>query len=253
MATYTIEDIWEYANIPKRNRSELELLPSGKSYYHIVNSATSSSKNYSIPINVPRRTLSTEDNTILRVCVADTVNDCLCAIGGHDDVYSWGINDTKYTIYAIDPELIIQPSKKLVADVEFTNEKWLINYDGKHEFFNFYKVGEIIGICSYYTKSPYLLDREEYGKAVSIYGLKVETKLQFKEDISLEPGYYKVTNTQTIKKGNVRSNFSGYAVKVSPETNTLKDDIKSYYAIERIDSYQELLKTLSSDNYNFPF
>lgn len=253
MATYTIEDIWEYANIPKRNRSELELLPGGKSYYHIVNSATSSSKNYSIPINVPRRTLSTEDNTILRVCVADTINDCLCALGGHDDVYCWGIANNKYSIYAIDPELVIQPSKKLVPDVEFTNEKWLVNYDGKHESFNFYKVGEIIGICRYYTESPYLLGSEEESKSVNIYGLKIETKLQFKEDISLEPGYYKVTNSQTIKKGNSERNFNGYTTKVSPETMTLEEEVKSYYAIERIDSYQELLKIVNSDNYNFPF
>lgn len=253
MASYSIDDVLKNANISKRHKGELDILINNKTYYHIINSKISSNRHYSIPINVPRRTLRTEDNTILRVCVADTINHCLCAIGGHDDVSYWGINDTQYSIYAITPNLLIQPSKNLVPDVEFTKEKWLINYDGKHEFYNFNKIGEILGICNYYTKNIHLLDKEEEKKAVSIYGLKLEVESRFNNSTVLRPGYYKITNTQTFKNGSENHNFNGYKTTVKEETGSIEDMVNSYYAVEKIGSYQELLTMLSPDNYHFPF
>lgn len=254
MADLTIDDISNYTYISKNNKKELEILSPDKPLYHITTDKVASSKVLTIPVNVPRRTLNTEDNTILRICVADTLNDCICAIGGHDDVYLWGINDDKYSIYAIKPELVLKPSKSLVPDVEHTNEKWLVNYDGKHEEYSFDKVGEIIGICDYYTRNKYLLDKNTHTKAVSIYGLKVDVELQFDSNTLLKPGYYKVTNTQTASNANKSKNYNGYKTSVEKENGTFKDTMKSYYAIEKINSYQEFVNTFSfSSIKKFPF
>lgn len=254
MTVLTIDDISTYAHIPERHKKELEVLSTGKTYYHITESKNAVDKVKHIPINVPRRTLSTEDNTILRICVADTINNCICAIGGHDNIDMWGINGDKYTIYAITPELIIKPSKKLLPDVEYTNEKWLVNYDGKHDYYSFDRVGEIIGICDYYTENQYILDKEIRKRAVSIYGLNVNVKVQFDDVTILNPGYYKITNTQTALNDVKRKNYIGYRTNIKEENGNIEETIKSYYAIEKIGSYQEFVNTFTFGSIKkFPF
>lgn len=79
-----------------------------------------------------RRTAQKEDRTIPRVSTAPTIIGCL--LGYQADLYDFleysvGI-DWKggWYIYGFESEVNVRPSKKLLIDVERTDERWLVPY-----------------------------------------------------------------------------------------------------------------------------
>lgn len=62
--------------------------------------------------------MNNENGNIPRICVSQSINGCLSAVGGFD------IGDIIY-IHECESENIIQPNLEQVADRCFTGEQWI--------------------------------------------------------------------------------------------------------------------------------
>lgn len=118
-------------NYPKEIQSGVRVVTPtdlGQSYlYHISENVKLTSM---IP-NISRRTAIKEDRRIPRISVAPTLFGC---IGGHAaTLYQWENPDDKlwkggWRIYGLPFQMALAPNKKLVSDVEVTDEHWLVSY-----------------------------------------------------------------------------------------------------------------------------
>ena len=68
---------------------------------------------------IPKNRMTTEENTIQRICVSKSIIGCLTAIGGFD------IGDVVY-IHQCQSNKVYQPTTKEVADSCFTGEEWIL-------------------------------------------------------------------------------------------------------------------------------
>lgn len=68
---------------------------------------------------IPKNKMKHEDNKTLRICVSQSINGCLTAIGG------FRIGEFVY-IHECESENVIQPTIEQVEDVCFTGEQWIL-------------------------------------------------------------------------------------------------------------------------------
>ena len=107
--------------------------------------------------NISRRAGMTEDNTVPRVHVADTLNNAwngyatgpylmaniqpsLSKAKGLKADYKGG-----FYIHRIPFRACLKPNKKLVYDADFTNEHWLVTYNEMTRVFPATCIGRVVG------------------------------------------------------------------------------------------------------------
>lgn len=94
------------------------------SLYHM---STDQALGVMIP-SVTRRTLSTEDRAVPRISVAPTLAGCILAYQACD--YDFTADEyTGWYVYSLPYEHAVRPNKRLLPDVEMSDEHWLVTFD----------------------------------------------------------------------------------------------------------------------------
>jgi hypothetical protein len=146
---------------------------------------------------IPRighRQLKDEDRTIPRICGCETIKGCIL---GHSAVYhmsktgstfdgvKWkeGEEPPLFHIYRANIEEVVRPTKRLVPDVGFTKELWVVPHAPETCNLNPEKVGMLLPIR---TEEVTSMGRTSI---VNTFYLYCRTPLVLDKDY-LEPGYY---------------------------------------------------------------
>lgn len=109
----------------------------------------------SIKVFCPRisdRQMSTEDRTVPRVVTATSLYGCILAYASaHEDYMKMeskqANKDSKwrngYYIYKLDYQFCLKPTNKLVPDVAFTDETWLVSYSPETKNYPSSRIGKL--------------------------------------------------------------------------------------------------------------
>jgi hypothetical protein len=184
---------------------------------------------------------SSEDRTIPRICVADTLIGAMIGYSSvfHDfkngyGVYKNGVYKGGYYIYALEYGACVVPNNKLVFDANQTGERWLINYrDGT----DVYK-GNIIG--KFFIRNVELNMRNNSKELV--YHSKCTIYLEIKKPIyitlteKVKAGYYKLT-------GPLPENVTSYKKKAYEITEITAQEYKQIknISVSLLDNNQNYL------------
>lgn len=141
---------------------------------------------------IPRigfRQAESEDRTIARICVADTL---IGAISGHAGLFNDFLNEKNklykggYYIYAMPYEACLIPNEKLVYDAKVTGERWLVNYNDNTSSYK----GSIIGKYFLQKTETTVKNTKRFTKGV-IY-LEIKKNIYLTENVLLQAGYYRI-------------------------------------------------------------
>lgn len=243
---YNIETIGEFANIPKKLLPEFKVVTNAGDFYHIASNG-SNAKTVTIPVNVPRTYINRENNTILRISVAKSIQNCIIGVHGHKVVEKWCVNTEEYNIYKITPEVALRPSSNVVGDANETGEYWLVNYDGEHEDYHLDRIGTLVGVANYSGYCGGEDGNKKNRKTVTVFGLDLWEEAIYNKEV-LKPGYYKITYTQPYNENRWSKTFN---VNVA-ERGDKAELFSEYYAIERMDDYISLKRAIMNSN-TLPF
>lgn len=144
---------------------------------------------------MPRRAAPSEDNTIPRVTVADTIIGCI--MGYANSVYDF--YDTKdeagYYISKIKFNYCLQPNNKLVYDAEKTGEHWLIGYNKESLSYKTEQIGKIflnkIITTKRNVKNGKPQDKYPHLDELIIY-IELQEKIKLNYNEYLDKGYYRL-------------------------------------------------------------
>gem|GEM_PF-2600933 len=106
----------------------------------VINYYFASKQNFDNQILEPRIPLhkyNSEDDEIKRICVSQSINGCLTAIGSR-----FSIGEIVY-IHQCESNNVIQPTTDQVADVCFTGEQWIVESVVMHLFMKIVIIGMI--------------------------------------------------------------------------------------------------------------
>jgi hypothetical protein len=168
--------------------------------YHLT-----SFKQTELTPNVSTRRYGKEDNTLARVSMAMDLIGCILGYGNTVDDFLWYDTGDKvgassvafkggYYLYTADYEFALQPTKKLVKDVEDTNERWLIPYSKDYATYPTVIVGKVFITDVTFSK---LVNKKDmsvffYVEVNKDCGIKVNS------DIILTEGRYKLKITNRV-------------------------------------------------------
>jgi hypothetical protein len=236
----SLTDIMKNANITKEDSNSLEIIEGGlTTLYHVARGIVK--PKIKIPVNVPRTSLMTENNTILRISVAEDILDCINGARGTSRIDMWELHShTEYGIYKVSTPIYAKPGTKLISDAEETNERWLINYDGEHTFYTFDKIGAINPIAYYYTKNKLVTEKET--KDVYILLLTLDSDAYFNGE-PIKAGNYKVICWQDLDNINKKNQglFVDIKIKIIPY-NDKKKLFDEYFTIESRNGLSDLIE-----------
>ena len=151
-----------------------------------------------------------EDRTVPRICVCDTIQDCITGYSAIEYDFEDNGPIPKYNstsihgvtfrggwyIYRLDYEHALIPDTKLVYDAKSSGEYWLINY--KKENINYYpkKIGK------FFMESSTRRYKDQYGvENTYVFYYRVDEDVWFNDSqlFSIDNGgCYKVINTRYI-------------------------------------------------------
>lgn len=144
---------------------------------------------------VSNRTANNEDRSVPRICVAPDLMGCILGYAADLVDFDWQPEDNKlwkggYYIYAIPYEFALRPGKKLLYDVEFTDEHWLVGYNPANVKYNASKIGKVF-YHSVLTiqKDSGLRKRREITMFIEVNG---DTPVHFNKEHKLTKGKWKI-------------------------------------------------------------
>lgn len=180
---------------PSKVTNELSVVDYGSilhSLYHI-----STHRQQQLVPNISRRSAMSEDNTIPRVHTSCYLLGCIASVS---NISHKVINNTVYTpgaknidknykggwyIHALPFKKALRPSKKLVFDVERTNEHWLVSYSPEYKTYPAIIAGKLFPVDIHFTPR------------VGKYPLEMDT---FHIEVSIDEGIY-LTDRDHLTKG----------------------------------------------------
>lgn len=150
--------------------------------------------------NISRRAGLSEDNTVPRVHVADTLNNAWNGYASGPYMMSNtkpSENKSKgvkaeykggFYIHRIPFRACLKPNKKLVYDADFTKEHWLVTYNELTRVYPATYVGKVVG-----ESVTYIPRTNKYPIEISTLVLEVDTTdgLRLAKGIHLKKGYYR--------------------------------------------------------------
>lgn len=146
---------------------------------------------------MPRRAAESEDNTLPRITVADTLLGCIvayCILG--QDFYDLKVQG--YHLCALDFDYCVKPTSRLVYDAEESNEHWLLGYNKKTLSYKPRVIGKLF-VTEINSK------REKVNGELKLvheftFCLELEEPIWFSEGIKLEKGFYQISDTKSGRK-----------------------------------------------------
>lgn len=143
---------------------------------------------------------NSENRTVPRICTAGSLMGCIAGYGQFFFDYftgtpdgKWLANDVRYRggayITRIPYDRLLIPSKKMVGDVGWTGERWLVAYDEAHRTYPSELIGKVF-------VSSVDIRRQDRGDVFYTYFVMVEVSddqgMQLTPKIRLDKGYYQV-------------------------------------------------------------
>lgn len=141
---------------------------------------------------MPRRAANSEDNTVPRITVSDTLLGCIIGYSGLDYDFHTSAKNGCF-INALEFEYAVKPTVKLVYDADITNEHWLITYNKNTVTYKPKTIGKM-----FITKLTY--EREGSGESkppnlnkLAEIALEIEDDISIRihGDVTVSKGYYK--------------------------------------------------------------
>lgn len=194
MDTALPEEIIDWLLLQNKKAKDNLVIKSGQevgSLYHI-----DKNKPTKFFPQMPRSAAASEDNTIARVTVAETLIGCLMGYARierdfhYRKEYSKGKDPFKggYVISEIDYQYCGIPNTKLVYDAELTGEKWLFTYSKETLQFIPREIGKV-----FVTKLEYIGNSDYPTLNVTCYvDIQKETGMLLTSDLKLAHGYWKI-------------------------------------------------------------
>lgn len=170
--------------------SELTLFSAGevnRPLYHV-------SMNPNVKIFSPKvssRTLSSEDRSVPRVSTSTSLVGCL---NGYQSMFTDMAGRERknftglYTVYELPYQYAVKPSKKLLSDVESSDEYWLVSW--KKETYSI-KPNTVCEFTIPQVQTTYGSDGED--QRVTMFLKVLGESLYLTHDIKLVKGYYEIT------------------------------------------------------------
>lgn len=168
----------------KRNIKEVTNESLGQSFLLHIDGKT---PNYFIPM-MPRRAAPSEDNTVPRVTVSDTLLGCIIGYSAVSHDFHTQKTNGLY-INKIDFDYCLQPSTKLVYDADITNEHWLVTYNKDTIKYKPVTIGKMFVHKITYDRSAGNTLTDE--TAEILIEIEDNIKIKFSESIMLSKGYYR--------------------------------------------------------------
>lgn len=142
---------------------------------------------------MPRSAATSEDNTVPRITVADTLIGCVMG-------YARTLNDffsdynAGYIISILNFEYCLKPNNKLVFDAEITGEHWLIGYNKQTLSYKPKPIGKIFLHSCLSVKRRIEQKNKEYHipfiDELTLY-FEIDQAIYLNPDKLLDKGYYK--------------------------------------------------------------
>lgn len=170
--------------------SELTLFSAGevnRPLYHV-------SMNPNVRIFSPKvssRTLSSEDRSVPRVSTSTSLIGCL---NGYQSMFTDMAGRERknftglYTVYELPYQYAVKPSKKLLSDVETSDEYWLVSW--KKETYSI-RPNTVCEFTIPQVQTTYGSDGED--KRVTMFLKVLGESLYLTHDVKLVKGYYEIT------------------------------------------------------------
>ncbi len=152
---------------------------------------------------ITRRGLKGEDRTIPRISTAPSLIGCL--LGYSSDLHDFHerkpglrLNEQKsvpfkggYVIYGFPFTAALRPSRKLVPDVERTDEHWLVAYDSDHTYYTPRQLGKV-----FYSEVRYQILAGKPQHRIEMYvEVSTPTPIWLSARQRLTQGFWRVTVT----------------------------------------------------------
>lgn len=144
---------------------------------------------------VSNRTANNEDRSVPRICVAPDIVGCILGYAADlvdfdshpDDNKSW---KGGYHVYSIPYEFALRPNKKLLYDVEYTDEHWLVTYNPETVKYPASKIGKLFyhSILTIQKDSGHR-KRREITMFIEVFG---DTPMFFNKQHTLSKGFWKI-------------------------------------------------------------
>ena len=194
------KDIKEYIeHLSDKAKDKLEIVENSKSAPFVLRIDNRTPKFFSplLPLS-SSEDIRREDRTVPRVCVSLNLVDCILGIARlHKEFIENNVPDERnkkgniYSISAIPFLLAVKPDKKLLFDVDLTDEHWLIGYNEDTQKFYPVNVGEMfITNISIPYKEHNNFKPLTYMKC--FVNIKSDVGVMIKPNRPVEKGYYKL-------------------------------------------------------------
>ena len=168
-----------------------------------------------IPEFIPRlsaRQHHSEDTTIARVCVCNSLMGCIAGYASFYHDFDVGTTDGKWLlngihfkggmyIHRMPYEYLVVPGNSLAGDSSISGEKWLVPYDEAHASWPSELIGKVF-IDSFVSR------RFDNASVVNIYTIYMEiaegVTMKLTPTRTLSAGYWKLTQTVRCINGRVK-------------------------------------------------
>ena len=184
---------------PVVERNAEIVIPNEENNGFMLHISTNTNIKEFIPI-IGFRQAKSEDRTVPRICVAPHLLGCLLGYAAveHDFHNSYGHNEKEakkkdykggYKIYGFEFKACLRPNKKLVYDVECSDEHWLVNYSEETTVYKPMDLGRIF-VRSVSYKS--VNDKHPESSMELYVEIRNAERVRFSKNLVLEKGYYRI-------------------------------------------------------------
>lgn len=143
---------------------------------------------------MPRRAAMTEDNTVPRITVSDSIVGCII---GHSGVLNdfHMEKDHGFYINMLSFDYALRPTAKLVYDADVTNEHWLLTYNKHTAKYKPVTIGKLFVSKVEYTRVP----RASITKACAniLIEINADIVIRFDSKSVIQKGFYKAELDET--------------------------------------------------------
>lgn len=157
---------------------------------------------------VPPRASDAQDHRLPRICTATGLAGCIIGYNGLSyDHLDRNWNDKSYlggyVIYSFKPDVVVTPSKALLADQHITDEQWMVSYNPETVNYKPTIIGKMFMSEYVVTRNETKTDESESGKSCDYkYVLFVEVNegevVHWNRSTVLKSGYYRIVVTNIM-------------------------------------------------------
>lgn len=188
-----LEELKEFLSLQNQNvRKNVSIRSKEDVGQDVMLHIDSVSPDYFMPM-MPRNAAMSEDNTLARVTVADSITGCILAYARlvTDLIYRPQSGyQNGYQINSLEFDYALKPNSSLVYDADDTDEYWLVGYNKKNLKFKPKQIGKMFP--SEFRSIPNPRKRNNHEYITVLMELSHKGDIKFNRKQKLKAGYYKI-------------------------------------------------------------